>query len=307
MSSLLIAHGRVIDPSQHMDRITNLLIRDGRIAAYDASEQEADQTFDAAGKIVCPGLIDMHVHLREPGREEDETIQTGAAAALAGGFTSIVCAPNTDPPIDTQGVAAFIHHQAAKADHCNVYVLGCVSKNREGKELAEIGQLVEAGAVGFTDDGNPIADPELLRRAFEYCRMFDKPVLNHAEVKELTEGGVMHEGLVSLILGLTGMPSASEEVMIARDIALAEATGGPVNLLGVCQGGAFSLCYAALHPEKVRNLLTMVTPVDFQTEDNMLSSWVRDLDVDLFVDALGNVPADLMNASYLMLKPFRLN
>jgi len=231
MSSLLIAHGRVIDPSQHMDRITNLLIRDGRIAAYDASEQEADQTLDAAGKIVCPGLIDMHVHLREPGREEDETIQTGAAAALAGGFTSIVCAPNTDPPIDTQGVAAFIHHQAAKADHCNVYVLGCVSKNREGKELAEIGQLVEAGAVGFTDDGNPIADPELLRRAFEYCRMFDKPVLNHAEVKELTEGGVMHEGLVSLILGLTGMPSASEEVMIARDIALAEATGGRLHVM----------------------------------------------------------------------------
>lgn len=231
MSSLLIAHGRVIDPSQKMDRITNLLIRDGRIAGYDASEHEAEQTLDAAGKIVCPGLIDMHVHLREPGREEDETIQTGAAAALAGGFTSIVCAPNTDPPIDTQGVVAFIHHQAAKADHCNVYVLGCVSKNREGKELAEIGQLVEAGAVGFTDDGNPIADPELLRRAFEYCRMFDKPVLNHAEVKELTEGGVMHEGLVSLVLGLTGMPSASEEVMIARDIALAEATGGRLHVM----------------------------------------------------------------------------
>jgi len=233
MPSLLIANGRVIDPSQKMDRIAHLLIRDGRIAGYDAAGHEAEVVFDATGKIVCPGLIDMHVHLREPGREEDETIQTGAAAALAGGFTSIVCAPNTDPPIDTQGVVAFIHHQAAKADLCHVYVLGCVSKNREGKELAEIGQLVEAGAVGFTDDGNPIADPELLRQAFEYCRMFDKPVLNHAEVKELTEGGVMHEGLVSLVLGLTGMPSASEEAMIARDIALAEATGGRLHVMHV--------------------------------------------------------------------------
>ncbi len=231
MSSLLITGGRVIDPSQQMDRITNLLIQDGRIAAYDVSVHEAEQVLDATGKIVCPGLIDMHVHLREPGQEEDETIQTGTAAALAGGFTTVVCAPNTDPPIDTQGVVAFIYHQAAKADHCNVYVLGCVSKNRQGKELAEIGQLVEAGAVGFTDDGNPIADAELLRQAFLYCRMFDKPVLDHAEVKELTEGGVMHEGLVSLVLGLPGMPSASEEVMIARDIALAEATGGRLHLM----------------------------------------------------------------------------
>jgi dihydroorotase len=233
MSSLLIAGGRVIDPSQKMDRMTNILIRDGRIAAYDVPVAEADQVLDATGKIVCPGLIDMHVHLREPGQEEDETIQTGTAAALAGGFTTVVCAPNTDPPIDTQGVVAFIHHQAAKADHCHVYVLGCVSKNRQGKELAEIGQLVEAGVVGFTDDGSPIADAELLRQAFLYCRMFDKPVLDHAEVRELTEGGVMHEGLVSLVLGLTGMPSASEEVMIARDIALAEATGGRLHLMHV--------------------------------------------------------------------------
>ncbi|MCS7304557.1 MAG: dihydroorotase [Thermoguttaceae bacterium] len=233
MGSLLIAGGRVIDPSQKMDRITNILIREGRIAAYDVPVQEAEQVLDATGKIVCPGLIDMHVHLREPGQEEDETIETGTAAALAGGFTTVVCAPNTDPPIDTQGVVAFIRHQAAKADHCNVYVLGCVSKNRQGKELAEIGQLVEAGAVGFTDDGDPIADAELLRQAFLYCRMFNKPILDHAEDKDLTEGGIMHEGLVSLILGLTGMPSASEEVIIARDIALAEATGGRLHLMHI--------------------------------------------------------------------------
>ena len=185
-----------------MDRITNLLVDDGRIAAYDVPPNGQDDIIDATGKIVSPGLIDMHVHLREPGREEDETIETGTAAALAGGFTSIACMPNTDPPIDTQASVEFIQQQAARADNCNVFVVACVSKNREGKELAEIGQLVQAGAVAFSDDGAPVYDAELMRRAFEYCLMFDKPILNHAEVRELTRGGVMHEGLVSLILGL---------------------------------------------------------------------------------------------------------
>ena len=195
MPNLLIQNGRVIDPSQAMDRVTNLLIADGRIAAYDAAPGGQETVIDAAGRIVAPGLIDMHVHLREPGYEEDETIATGTAAALAGGFTSIACIPNTEPPIDTQGAVEFIRDQAARADHCNVFVIACVSKNREGKELAEIGQLVEAGAVGFSDDGAPVYDAELMRRAFEYCLMFDKPVLNHAEVRELTQHGVMHEGL----------------------------------------------------------------------------------------------------------------
>jgi dihydroorotase len=184
MPSLLIQNGRVIDPSQGVDRVTNLLIRDGKIAGFDVSPNGQDLIIDAAGKIVSPGLIDMHVHLREPGREEDETIATGAAAALAGGFTSIACMPNTEPPIDTQASVEFIQHQAARADKCNVYVIACVSKNREGKELAELGQLVQAGAVGFTDDGAPVYDPELMRRAFEYALMFDRPILNHAEVRE---------------------------------------------------------------------------------------------------------------------------
>ncbi len=241
MSSILIQNGRVIDPSQKLDRVASLLVRDGRIAGLDASPNGQDQVIDAAGKIVCPGLIDMHVHLREPGREEDETIATGTAAALAGGFTSIACIPNTDPPIDTQGTVAFIRHQAAKADNANVFVLACVSKDRAGKELAEIGQLVEAGAVGFTDDGHPISDSELMRRAFEYCLMFDKPVLNHAEIKELTQGGVMHEGLVSMVLGLGGMPAASEDVMTSRDIALAEATGGRLHEMHVSTANAIDI------------------------------------------------------------------
>src|SRR3990172_2870625 len=166
MTRILIQNGRVIDPSQAMDRVTNVLIEDGKIAAYDSAPDDQMEVIDAAGKIVAPGLIDMHVHLREPGREEDERIATGTAAALAGGFTSIACCPNTDPPLDSQSAVEFVRHQAALADNCNVFVIGCVSKNREGKELAEIGQLVEAGAVAFSDDGAPVCDAELMRRAF---------------------------------------------------------------------------------------------------------------------------------------------
>jgi dihydroorotase len=230
---LLLQNGRVIDPSQNLDRVTNLLVDDGRIAAYDAKPTGRETVLNCAGKIVAPGLIDMHVHLREPGFEEDETIETGTAAALAGGFTSIACMPNTDPPIDTQGAVEFTLDRAERADHCNVFVAACVSKNREGKELAEIGQLVEAGAVAFTDDGEPVSDPELMRRAFEYCLMFDRPILNHAEIKELTQHGVMHEGLTSLQLGLAGIPAAAEDVMTSRDIALAEATDGRLHIMHV--------------------------------------------------------------------------
>lgn len=230
---LLLQNGRVIDPSQNMDRVTNLLVDGGRIVAYDAKPTGQETVLDVAGKIVAPGLIDMHVHLREPGFEEDETIETGTAAALAGGFTSIACMPNTEPPIDTQGTVEFTIDRAERADHCNVFVTACVSKNREGKELAEIGQLAEAGAVAFTDDGSPVSDPELMRRAFEYCLMFNRPVLNHAEIKELTQHGVMHEGLTSLQLGLAGIPAAAEDVMTSRDIALAEATGGRLHIMHV--------------------------------------------------------------------------
>ncbi len=169
-----------------MDRVTNLLVADGRIAAYDAAPDGQETVIDAAGRIVAPGLIDMHVHLREPGFEEDETIETGTAAAVAGGFTSSPACPTPIRPSTARAPSSSSADQAARADHCNVFVVACVSKNREGKELAEIGQLVEAGAVAFSDDGAPVYDAELMRRAFEYCLMFDKPVLNHAEVRELT-------------------------------------------------------------------------------------------------------------------------
>jgi dihydroorotase len=271
MPSLLIQKGRVIDPSQGMDRVANLLIRDGKIAGYDVQPNGQDRIIDAAGKIVSPGLIDMHVHLREPGREEDETIATGTAAALAGGFTSIACMPNTEPPTDTQASVEFIQHQAARADNCNVYVIACVSRNREGKELAELGQLVQAGAVGFTDDGAPVYDPELMRRAFEYCLMFDKPILNHAEVRELTRGGVMHEGLTSMLLGLPGMPGAAEDVMVSRDILLAEATGGRVHVMHVSSGGSVEIIRRA----KLREVrvTTEICPHHFTLTDECLRSF----------------------------------
>jgi len=254
-----------------MDRVTNLLIENGRVAAYDATPNGQDEIIDAAGKIVAPGLIDMHVHLREPGFEEDETIETGTAAALAGGFTSIACCPNTDPPIDTQGTVEFVRQKAARARNCNVFVIACVSKNRQGKELAEIGQLFEAGAVAVTDDGAPVYDAELMRRAFEYCLMFDKPVLSHPEILELTKGGVMHEGTTQLVLGLGGIPAAAEDVMTSRDIALAEITGGRLHVMHVSSGGSIHAIRRAKQ-RKVR-VTAEVTPHHFTLTDECLRSF----------------------------------
>ncbi len=268
---LVIQNGRVIDPSQQIDREMSIVIEDGKIAGYDQQPAPGDEVIDASGCIVSPGWIDMHVHLREPGQSEDETIETGTAAALAGGFTSIACCPNTDPPIDSPAAVEFVRQKAARADNCRVYVLGCVSKNREGKELAEIGQLVSAGAVGFTDDGAPVYDAELMRRAFEYCNMFGKAVYNHAEVPELVKGGIMHEGEVSLVLGLPGIPEAAESVMVSRDIGLAEATGGRLHVMHVSTAGAVE----AVRRGKKRGVCVTaeVTPHHFTLTDECMRSF----------------------------------
>jgi dihydroorotase len=242
MTTLRIANGRVIDPSQSIDRVADVWVTDGKVTAIGPRpDLHADRTLDAAGKIVCPGLIDMHVHLREPGRVEDETIATGTAAALAGGVTGVACMPNTEPALDSQAAAEFIILQAKRAGNAHVFPVGAVTKGRAGQELAEIGGLVEGGAVGFTDDGSPVVSAEIMRRALEYCRMFDRAVLSHAEDLDLTRGGVMHEGDVSLRLGLRGMPAAAEEVMVYRDIALAEITGGKLHILHVSTAGSVEL------------------------------------------------------------------
>jgi dihydroorotase len=242
MNTLRITNGRVIDPSQNIDHVTDLWVKGEHIAGMGPQPNlQATRVLDATGKIVCPGLIDMHVHLREPGREEDETIATGTAAALAGGVTSVACMPNTEPALDSQAAAEFVYLQAERAGNANVFPIGAITKGRQGAELAEIGGLVEGGAVGFTDDGSPVTSAEIMRRALEYCRMFDAPVLVHAEDLELTKGGVMHEGIESMRLGLRGMPAAGEEVMIHRDIELAEVTGGRLHILHVSTAGGVDL------------------------------------------------------------------
>ncbi len=238
MSRILLTNGRVIDPSQPLDRITNLLIEDGRISGYDISPHDDFQVMDASGHIVAPGLVDLSCQLREPGCEEDETIETGTAAAVAGGFTSIVCLPNTEPPIDSQASVEFIRQKVARAGNCHVFVAACVSKDRAGKELAEIGALVEAGAVAFTDAPQPIQNSELLRRAFEYCLMFDKPIFSHPEELSLSHNGIMHEGRISVVLALAALPAEAEDVMASRDLRLAEATGGRLHLLNVSSAGS---------------------------------------------------------------------
>lgn len=242
MITLRITNGRVIDPAQNIDQITDLWLRGEHILGVGPHPStHADHTLDATGKIVCPGLIDMHVHLREPGREEDETIATGTAAALAGGVTSVACMPNTEPALDSQAAAEFVCLQAKRAGNANVFPIGAITKGRDGKELAEIGGLVEGGAVAFTDDGSPVVSAEIMRRAMEYCKMFDKAVLSHSEDLDLTRGGVMHEGFESMRLGLRGMPAAAEEVMVYREIALAELTESRVHILHVSTAGSVEL------------------------------------------------------------------
>lgn len=241
MSTILLKNGRLIDPSQQLDRVTNVLLQNGVVASLDAGDVAADTVIDATGKIIAPGLVDMNVQLREPGCEEDETIASGAAAAIAGGFTSIACVPNTEPPLDTAAGIEFVRHKANRADKCNVFVIACVSSGRQGEQLSEIGTLVEAGAVGFSDASRPIGNPELLRRALEYTQMFDKPVLNRPELVELTKNGVMHDGMVSLVLGLAPLPAEAEEVMAARDICLCETTGGRLHLMSVSASGTIEI------------------------------------------------------------------
>ena len=243
MPRILVQNGHLIDPSQDLDGPADLLLDEGKVQAIldRGASCHADINLDAANRIVAPGLIDLGTQLREPGFEEDETIESGTIAAVAGGFTSIACLPNTDPPIDSQASVEFVQHQAARANQCRVFVLACVSKNRDGQGLSEMGLLAKAGAVGFSDAPAPVSNAELMRRALEYAQMFNLPVLNRPEVPELNRDGVMHEGMVSTLLGLPGMPPEAEDVMTARDIRLAEATGGELHLLHISTSGSCEL------------------------------------------------------------------
>lgn len=245
MSSLLISGGRVIDPANSLDVIADVLIIDGKIAAVTPiversgvsppvqSPDSATRIIDATNLIVSPGFIDTHVSLREPGFEEDECTATGTAAALAGGFTTIAAQSDTHPVVDDRAAAEFIRLQAERARNCRVYPLGAVTKESKGEELAEIGQLVQGGAVGFSDAKRPVANSEVMRRALEYTRMFNRPILHFAMVPELSDGGVMHEGFEATRLGLRGIPAAAQDIMTHRDIALTELTCGRIHLMCV--------------------------------------------------------------------------
>ncbi|SHL06757.1 dihydroorotase [Rhodothermus profundi] len=227
---LLIRGGILLDPETGRQRRADLLIRNGRIARI-AESIEADDVpvYEAAGKFVSPGWMDMHVHLREPGQEHKETIETGCQAAAFGGFTAVACMPNTDPPIHTRDVVEFVIERGRRTP-VDVYPIACVSKNREGKELTEMADLVEGGAVAFSDDGAPVQHGGLMRRALEYASMLDRVIINHMEDLTLNPQGHMHEGVVSTRLGVPGIPSLAEEVMVARDLLLAEYTGGHVHV-----------------------------------------------------------------------------
>ncbi len=243
MTSILIRGGRVIDPSRGTDGVADVLVEDGKIAAVGRGvEAPAGATIiDAAGKVVAPGLIDLHVHLREPGQEDLETVASGAMAAAAGGFTAVCAMPNTDPVTDNQAAVGFIVSQAQRAGKARVYPIGAVTLGQRGEQMAEFGELVGAGAVAVSDDGKPVASSHMMRTALEYARTFGIPVANHCEEMSLAQGGAMHEGLVSTRLGLKGIPAAAEEIMVARDIILAELTGGHVHLCHMSTRGSVEL------------------------------------------------------------------
>ncbi len=236
---ILIRGGRVIDPGR-LNGVADVLIEDGRIAAVGRhfSVPRSATVLDATGLLVLPGFVDLHVHLREPGFEYKETIESGTAAAVAGGFTSVCCMPNTNPVNDNQSITEFILERAQAAGNAHVFPIGAITKGSEGKELAEIGDLRRAGCVAISDDGRPVMNSLVMRRAMEYALAFDLPVVDHCEDLNLAEGGCMNEGLVSTEMGLPGIPAAAEDIMVARNLALAELTGARLHLAHLSTAGS---------------------------------------------------------------------
>jgi dihydroorotase len=245
MNSLLVTGGRVLDPTNDFDALADVLIVGGKIreVGHDLASRAPVEArnFDASGLIVCPGLIDSHAHLREPGQSAKETIATGTAAAARGGFTSVVCMPNTSPAIDNAGTVALIHERAARESRINVFVAGAITQNIAGEELAPIGSLKSAGVIAITDDGHCVQNNELMRRALEYAQMFDLTVMDHCQDYSIVTDGVMHEGYWSTLLGLRGWPASGEEIIVARNILLAELTGTRVHCQHLSSAGSVRL------------------------------------------------------------------
>ncbi len=240
---IVIRGGRMIDPAENKDEISDLLIEAGRVVAMGKNLpiSGAYQEINAVGHLIVPGLIDLHTHLREPGLEYKETVKTGTTAAVRGGFTTICCMPNTSPVNDNRTVTELIIGRAKAAGNCTVFPVGAITKGLKGEELAEIGDLIDAGCMAISDDGLPVMNSLIMRRALEYSKIFDIPVIDHCEDLNLSDGGVMLEGEISTALGLKGIPAASETIMVARDIALAELTGGRLHLAHISAANSVHL------------------------------------------------------------------
>jgi len=240
--SLLIKNGHVIDPVNNIDEKMDILVQDGEIAKLSKDIKGGDsEIIDAKDKYVCPGFIDMHVHLREPGREDKETIESGTKAAARGGFTCVLCMPNTQPPIDNEGIVEYVYKQAREKGSVKVYCAACITKGRAGKELTEMEMLARAGAIALTDDGGSVADTQIMRRAMEYSSMCNLRIIAHSEDPSLSTGGQMNEGYTSTVLGLKGIPAAAEELMVYRDISLSKLTGVPIHITHISTKGTVEL------------------------------------------------------------------
>lgn len=271
--SILLRGGRVLDPANSLDAVQDVLLQDGKVTKLGSklTAPPGATVIDAAGKVVCPGFIDMHVHLREPGHEYKETVATGTRAAAAGGFTAVCCMANTSPVNDNRSITDYILARARSEGVVRVYPIGAVTRGLEGKELAELAELAEAGCVGFSDDGKCVMNAELYRRAMEYTLPFAAPVISHAEDHTLSRHGAMHEGVVSTELGLRGIPAAAEDVMVARDILLAELTGAHVHIAHLSTAGAVRLVRDA----KARGVRVTaeVTPHHLLLTDEAVRAW----------------------------------
>jgi dihydroorotase len=275
MSTLLITGARVIDPSQELDATLDILIEDGTIARVDGKIKASVETIDASGLIATPGFIDLHTHLREPGQEHKETIATGTRSAVAGGYAAVCAMANTVPPNDERAVTEMVLAEAARNGWCRVYPVGAVSKGLKGEELAELADLRAAGCVAVSDDGKPVYNAQLMRRALEYCSMLGMPVVAHEEDANLNEGGVMHEGYISTLLGMRGIPAASEETLVARDVILARHTDAHVHIAHLSTAGAVDAVRRA-RAEGVK-VTCEVTPHHIALGDDAVQSFSTNL------------------------------
>ena len=244
MNDSIITNGRVIDPASGLDEITDVTIAGGTIVRVGKARGRARRVIDAAGHIVCPGLIDLHVHCREPGHEEEETIATAASAAVAGGFTTLCAMPNTHPPMDDETAVHYVLHRGSRADMARVLPVGCITKGRQGKELAEMGLMLEAGAVGFTDDGDGLASGSVMQRALQYAGMLGTVLMQHCQDPDLMDG-VMNSGAVAVRLGLSGIGDSGEQIMLRRDLELVERTGARYHVQHVSTAGSVALIRSA--------------------------------------------------------------